>query len=382
MIFDFFSDSRTEIIFLIFLAVAIIQIFYFWFVFGKFAFAKKNKIENSKNIILPITIIVSARNEYKNLEDFLPKLLEQDYPEFEVLLLNDDNEIETNFIITDLKIKYKNLRVVDVNSSLSYIKGKKFDISIGIKTAKYNHIIFTDVDCYPETDNWLKIMQNGFSEKKDIVIGYSRFETSKGFLNKLIRFDTVSKAIKYFSFTKIGIPYMAFGQNLAYTRPLFNKEKGFVSHYNIPYGDDDLFINKAIKKRNASIVFDKNAHTISIAPKTWEIWYNRKFRHFFTKKYYRFSTLITLAMFNTTKYLFFSVLIYLSIILYNNYMVLSIIGAVLSFRLISFLIIYHKSLSKLNEKKLFFISPFLEIYFMFLNPILFILKFYFYNKGK
>ncbi len=364
---------------LVFMFVFLIQLLYYWVIFSRLAFFKNKKyISDNK----PVSIIVCARNEYKNLDEFLPKILEQKYPKFEVLLVNDDNETETDFLLSDLKLKYKNFRVIDVNNSISFIKGKKFAISVGIKTSSYDKILLTDADCYPSSENWLMNMQAAFSDKKEIVIGYNRYEREKGFFNKLVRFDCACNAIKYLSFCAAGIPYKGVGQNLAYTKSLFNKQNGFTSHYSIPYGDDDIFVNKSIIKNNAVPVYNHDSHTISIAPKSYDVWLRQKYRNFITRQHYRFLTQLSLGFYNFSTYLFYILLILLPIIDSENLINLIVISGMFFVRLISQILIFKGALEKLNEKGLILLVPFFELFFLFYNPIMIFSKSFNQNKWK
>src|SRR5690606_6056352 len=134
---------------------------------------------------------------------------------------------------------------------------KKFAMLVGIKSAKNNHLIFTDADCYPASNNWLAEMAAGFTDENKIVLGYGAYEKQKGFLNTCIRFDAFMIAIQYLSAAIKKSPYMGVGRNLAYTKELFFEEKGFSNHYHINSGDDDLFVNGAATENNTSVCIHK-----------------------------------------------------------------------------------------------------------------------------
>jgi hypothetical protein len=92
--------------------------------------------------------------------------------------------------------------------------GKKLSITLGVKGAKFEHLILTDADCRPASRNWLKSIAENFSNEKQIVLGYGPYKKEKGFLNRLIRFDTTWIGMNYFSMALAKLPYMGVGRNL------------------------------------------------------------------------------------------------------------------------------------------------------------------------
>src|SRR6185312_2609594 len=149
---------------------------------------------------------------------------------------------------------------------------KKFPLSMGIKSSRYETLLLTDADCVPASEHWIQLMQNGYREGTEIVLGYGAYNKAEGLLNKIIRFETFHSALQYLSYALAGMPYMGVGRNLSYKKELFFNNKGFSSINHIPGGDDDLFINMVANKRNTTIVIDKDAHTLSEAAPTWQIW--------------------------------------------------------------------------------------------------------------
>jgi poly-beta-1,6-N-acetyl-D-glucosamine synthase len=371
MIFDFFTYFFTtipRILIVAFAFFALVQLVYYWAVFSRLAF-KKHKVY--PEVSHPVSVVVCARNEYQNLKDFLPEILDQDYPCFEVILINDDSDDETEFLTRDLQLKYPNFRVVNINRAVSFIKGKKFALSVGIKEAKYDHLLLTDADCKPASSRWIQSMQQGFVNKNSMVLGYGRYEKKGGLLNLFVRFDTVHTAMQYLSFGLAKHPYMGVGRNLSYTKTLFEEQKGFTSHYAIHYGDDDLFVNKASKRNNANVVYCADAQTVSIAPKTWDVWFRQKKRHMDTGKYYRFATKFVLGGYASSAlffYLFFALAAIFAIV---NFQLIDVIVIVSLFfiRFISQFIIFAGICKKLNEKRLAWSVPLLDVLFTVLYPI-------------
>lgn len=263
----------------------LIQLFYLFFIQVRLAYY--SPAPKSTPSYMPVSIIIAARNESDNLYENLPIILSQDYPEFEVIVVNNQSIDDSSWLLTAFSRQFPNLRVVELGRNRHLRPGKKLPITLAIKAAKYEHFLLTDADCRPSSNQWIKQMASHFSSSKQIVIGYGPYSKSKGFLNRLIRFDTAWIGVSYFSMALAKLPYMGVGRNLAYTKPVFNSVNGFKSHYALPSGDDDLFIQEAAKKSNYTVNLDPTSYCYSAAAPSWGRWIRQKSRHYSTSSRYK-----------------------------------------------------------------------------------------------
>jgi len=327
----------------------------------------------------PVSIIICARNEDDNLTEFLPKILVQDYPEFEVIVVNDCSIDNTENVIDEFAKIFPNLKKVTIKEDDYYKHGKKFAVMVGIKGTKYDNLLFTDADCFPANENWLKDMASGFVNKKEIVLGYGAYKKDDGFLNKLIRFDTFLIATNYLSAAIKGKAYMGVGRNLAYKKDLFYKQKGFSKHYHITSGDDDLFINQASTQENTNVVVSSNAITYSLAKTNFTDWKRQKQRHLTTAPHYNSNSRTKITLGYTFQYGFH--LIFLSVLIFKTTFIAALAGFIL--KIIIQMIIFKKTSKKLNEVDLWALSFFYEIILLIVYPIFHISKlFHKPNKWK
>lgn len=327
----------------------------------------------------PVSVIICARNEDDNLTEFLPKILMQNYPEFEVVVVNDCSIDNTENVIDEFAKIFPNLKKVTIKEDDYYKHGKKFAVMVGIKGTKYENLLFTDADCFPANENWLKDMASGFVNKKEIVLGYGAYKKDLGFLNKLIRFDTFLIAANYLSAAIKGRAYMGVGRNLAYKKDLFYKQKGFSKHYHITSGDDDLFINQACTNENTNVVITQNAITYSIAKTTFSDWKRQKQRHLTTAPHYSSVSKTKITMGYILQYGFH--LLFLSVLIFKTTILVALIGFVL--KICIQMIIFKKVSKKLHEMDLWALSFFYEIVLLLIYPIFHISKlFHKPNKWK
>ena len=338
-------------------SISILLLFYF-LVFSRLYRYKSANV----NFDQPISVIICARNEEENLKKNLPKILKQKYFNFEVIVVNDQSTDKTSYLLEDFSKLYDNLKVVTIDQNVNHKIGKKFALTLGIKTTKHEHLLLTDADCLPNSDTWIKNMGKNFSYA-DIVLGYGGYEKKKGMLNKFIRFDTFNIAKQYLSFALSGYTYMGVGRNLAYKKSLFFKNKGFASHIHIPSGDDDLFIQEVAKKNIVTIEMSKDTHTRSEVVESWKEWIYQKRRHISTAPFYKPKFKILLILYPSIQVLFWSCIILLFITKSSIYIILSLLGL----KLFSSYLINYNPMKRLGVLDLYWIHPLYEIGYLLIQ---------------
>lgn len=365
---DFNNIGKDEIVFMLLLLALLWQLIYYFFLLGRLAFKKIKK--RGETELPPASVVICARNEDENLENNIPLIMEQNYPDFEVVVVNDCSWDNTEDVLSGLLKRYPNLRVIKVREDKTFTHGKKIAVMLGVKGAKNEYLLLTDADCAPVGKDWLKEMMSCYNNNTDIVLGYGAFEKKPGFLNKLIRYDAASIAVQYFSMALAGKAYMGVGRNLSYKKTLFFEHKGFASHMKVESGDDDLFVNEAASKKNVNVSITKESFTISTPKSSFKEWFYQKKRHLTTYPLYKMSTKMWLGAIMAGQYLFYALLF--------TSLALSVpplwILYVYSFRLLMQLIIHKIAFDKLNEKDLFLFSPLLEIFLLLFYPSVFILN--------
>jgi hypothetical protein len=281
-------------IFWLLVACVLAQFYYWFYYFGPFARRPAEAPADAQGPDdEPVSIVVCARNELENLRRLLPLLLKQDYPAgFEVVLIDDRSYDETQDYAQQLGQYYAGrFRLVTIKSTPDGFAPKKYALTLGIKAATHPRLLFTDADCIPATNQWLRLMQRGFGAPgapAGLVLGFSGYAEGSGLLNRLIRYETLLTAAQYLSFAWRGRPYMGVGRNMAYTWATFAATKGFASHIRRLSGDDDLLVQDAVAQGvRAAVVADPSAHTLSAPAATWGAWWMQKRRHLSAGSRYR-----------------------------------------------------------------------------------------------
>jgi len=355
-----------DFVFYGFIAAVFIQVIFYIFFFGKFSFLKPIK-ESSKKI--GVSVIICSKNEAENLKNFLPSIILQDYPNFEIVLINDASSDDTLDVMESFANEHKNIKIVDVKNIEAFWGNKKYALTLGIKASKNDYLLFTDADCKPVSKYWMQEMCSHFNNEKSIVLGYGAYaKQTNSFLNKLIRFETLVTAVQYFSFAKIGLPYMGVGRNLAYAKKEFFNANGFINHIKVRSGDDDLFINQVATKKNTAICFSENSFTISNPKTSFKDWIKQKRRHISTAKYYKLNHKILLTLLYCTQLSFWILATILFATTFNWQIVLGLFLV----RIIIQFIIFGKASKKLGEKDLIIMLPVLEVFLLVTQLTIFI----------
>lgn len=355
-------------IFLIFSFSTLLQlIYYLYFYLAVWIYKHSDPMQSNE----PVTVIICARNEEENLKKFLPMVLNQDYPDFEVIVVNDCSEDGTYILLADLREKYPHLKISTIIKDPKFTHNKKFAQFIGIKAAKNEILVFTDADCQPQSDMWLKGLVSDFDNKTSFVLGYGGYFSEKVLLNKVIRCDTVFIAIQYLGMAIRGVPYMGVGRNLAYKKSVFFSNKGFGPYNQLASGDDDLFVNSNANKNNTKVEFREDTHTRSVPCTSFGEWMMQKKRHLTTAPYYKFRDKFLLGAEPASRLIFYGTLIALLVTLTLWQLVLGLF----ILRLIIQVTIFAKIHRKLNEPGLLAYSLIFDIFSPFIYGIVYLSNF-------
>ncbi len=360
-----FPDLETyiqEALFILFQVCFFIQLYFL--VSNQSRLAAYKPLDELLKPVIPISVVISARNEANNLRENLPAILEQNYPDFEVVVVNDCSYDTSDLVLEEFKEKWPHLKIVTITEHARFKTGKKFALTLGIKAAKNEHLLFTDADCKPSSGNWITRMAANFTEGVQIVLGYSPYTRTSNFLNSFIRFETIKTAINYFSAAIIGDAYMGIGRNMGYTKSLFFGAKGFAAHMHVLSGDDDLFVNQNATPDNTAIEIHSEAFMYTAAKTTLYSWYRQKRRHFGVGKLYKSRHKNMLSFDALSGFFFYALLIGCLIFNFEPLLVLGIF----IFRLIFQVIIYRKIFSKLDGKQFLWYLPLFDmVYYIYLN---------------
>lgn len=287
---------------LFFLALAVQCAYATWFLLGISRLGSGKAASGGRREA--VSVVICARNEARNLEANLPEILAQRYrnedgnPMYEVIVVNDASEDDTERVLYELEQQHGHLWHVTINKDTPRdYKGKKFALGIGVKHAGNDWLVLTDADCRPATQDWLSEITAPLGKGMLIAAGYGAQTVFPGFLNAFIRWETLHTFLQYATYTLFGRPYMAVGRNLSCTREVFLKAQSYKVWNSLPSGDDDLLIQACATGENMDIVASGDSFTLTEPKKSFTDWLKQKQRHVSTGKYYHPMTKFLLGIY-------------------------------------------------------------------------------------
>lgn len=309
-----------------------------------------------------ISVVIATVNCESLLEKHLPLILEQEYPDFEVIVVDDNSKDDTKELLKRLSERYPHLYSTFTSDSIRYISHKKLSTMLGIKAAKKEWIVFTEPDCYPTSRQWLANLANHFTDSTDVVLGYSNYERRPGFFNRFLMFDTLQQQLRILGLTLCNAGYMGLGRNMAYRKKIFFDNKGYSRHLDLERGEDDLFVNEHIPSRRITADVSSQA-VVRCTSANYHTWKNDKVSRLFIRRKMHglqpyllgFDTLIRTLLYIGTAG------VATGCIILHKWLTL---GVALSIGIIGFgcrFFVYYRTTRELNERRYLFSLPIFEI---------------------
>jgi glycosyltransferase involved in cell wall biosynthesis len=347
-----------QVAFIVYVSAVAVQLLFFIILL----FALRRKQPAGPNSKPPVSIVICAHDEEENLKDLIPMLLGQNYPTFEIVIVNDrSNDNTFDWLIAETRKDHR-LRMVHVNRLPEHVTSKKYALTLGIKSATYDVLLLTDADCRPTSQEWISEMTAHFGENNTrFVLGFSPYQKTAGFLNLFIRFETLLAAIQYLGFGLLRMPYMGVGRNLAYRKSFFLEKKGFVNMLHIVGGDDDLFVNRHATAQNTAVAMSPAAKMVSVPKNSWKAFLKQKIRHLSVGKHYTFRFKIILGLFILSWIITWWV--GLTLLAFNTMTIA--VASLLGARCLMLTIVFFTSTRRLEEKFEVWTVPVLDFLFSF-----------------
>jgi poly-beta-1,6-N-acetyl-D-glucosamine synthase len=339
----------------------VIQLLIYLMLFRRLAMYRTSEPELRK--WPPVSVIIAARDEARNLKKYIPEIMAQDYPEFEVIVIDDQSIDGTGELLQEMEKEYPRLKVVTITEHVNEFAGKKLALTLGIKAAQNEILLFTDADCVPVSNQWIRRMASTYADgNTEIVLGFSPYKVKSSLINLFIQYDTFYTALQYFSFALSGMPYMGVGRNLSYRRTLFFKNKGFAPYLKVSSGDDDLFVNHNATNSNVAIQLHQESFVLSKPKKTWGGWINQKRRHLRTGKFYKAKHKYWLSIIWFSNIIFYAGIILVVLFIKPFWIGLAVYGI----RLILQVILMYFALKRLRMQRIWYLTPLFDIIYQLL----------------
>lgn len=367
-----FDDTISLVVFVLFAAITFIELLYYYLLYARFAFRRTPAMPEIGLDAPPVSVIMVVKDAAAALLKTLPRLLNQHYPNFELVIVNDNSKDDTQLLLLEYQQQYPNIHVVNLDSAVTSIRGNKYAMSIGIRCAKYENLVFTDAECAPTSVHWLEHVAGQFSDNTHIVLGYSTYQKRNNPFNRLLHFDTMVAAMQYFSLALAHSTYRGDHKNIGFSKTLFYKQKGFAAHNHLVYGDEDIFISKASNQKNTAIVYSPESFTVLQRSAYYNYWCHHKEGLLFTRKYNTVKNRFLLNAYGIVNLLFYIALAFAIILTCKNLPLLAVVLGIACLRFISMYLVYGFSAKRLNEKQTIPALLLYDLTFAVMNPLYYI----------
>ena len=215
-----------------------------------------------KNLQLPLTIIICARNEEKNIMICLSSLLKQNYVlnKIQLILINDaSNDATVTRAETILKHSGINYKIISNQQQ----KGKKHSITYAMQFAVNDLIVLRDADTFTLSNFWLQNISDFYQNSHaDLIIAPVAIANYSGLFWSLQAIENNVLALAACGSAFYNKPFLCNGANLIFTKKIFEKTNGYVSHLHIPSGDDIFFLEDVKKIQGSKIAYLKSKQAL------------------------------------------------------------------------------------------------------------------------
>ena len=314
--------------------------------------------------LAPATVVVYCHNQGAQLQRFLPYLLNQNYPKYEVIVVNDSSIDNTAEVISNFLVEYSNLRQTFIPDGSRNVSRRKLAIMLGIKAAHNELIVVTNANCCPAGPNWLMSMCRNFTEGTDVVIGYAnpRYRKDKRFGANFRVYDTVTESVQYLACDINGYPFRGTNCNLAYRRSTFFANNGFQRTVMLHYGDDDLFLSEIANAENTRVELSADSMMTACYTDYKSDHAELKLRHGFTAKQLRRWPFISSSIISACQYLAMGALAAAVALDWRNILTISIAAVLLIAYWTTIIILFRGNAKLLKAPKLHIGVPFYSLW--------------------
>lgn len=319
----------------------------------------------------PVSVVLTAHNDAAWLRENLVYLLEQDYPKFEVVVVDYLSTDDTEYVLKFLRDYYPHLKIVPFKEDVNLFQGKKYPLSIGIKSASNDILLLADPDCTPKNLQWLRGMVKGYRDKETrIVLGYCGLKRTKTLLGALQQYDALAYGAHYLGAALLGHPYTGSGRNLSYRRSYFFDRGAFISHYDVADGSDDLFVYQNANRRNTAVCIDADAVLMAEPKATFGQWHQQRLHRVGTRNRHSFGSRLAELTTPAANLLFYAAAVLLILI---GTLPWPVTAAIVALKLAWQTVCFAQLAKRFEGGLVYLAAPLMEIYFIIANTILILL---------
>lgn len=213
-----------------------------------------------------ISVLVPARNEELNIANILNSLLIQDYPNYEVIVLNDHSEDNTGKIIAEIKTKHPELVLLNGKPLPEGWTGKCYACTQLHEASKGEYIIFTDADTTHKPQSLRKSVTIALNKNADMLTLFPEM-TMISFAEKIIMpmlWFTIMVLLPFYFVDKKGFVKFSVGIGpfMMFKRSAYEKIGG---HHSVKDAIvEDVWLARKIKESRMQLIVEDGYDMLSV----------------------------------------------------------------------------------------------------------------------
>lgn len=223
----------------------------------------------------PVSIVIVEHDSAFRLEKVLPQYLSQQYAaDYQVIVVIDKNDSESEDV---LKRHSDNphLYYIMLPVTSRYLSRKKLGITLGMRAAKYDWVIVTDVHCAPSSDQWLSHFATHCTPDNNMVLGMTPYEEGTSAYQ---RFEHLRTMLYHLRQAQKGMPFSTNQSLVALRKGEFFEQKGFSGNLEYIRAEFEFLVNKFAKEGSCALAVEPESWLRQYKP-NYERW---RMRHLFS----------------------------------------------------------------------------------------------------
>ena len=228
----------------------------------------------------PVSVVLTDHDSSYHLAKVLPLLLGQKYPgEFQVVVVIDRNDSDSEDILklhsADPHLYYTMLPVTS-----RYLSRKKLGLTLGIRAAKHDWVLVTDVHSMPSSEHWLEGMARHCSPDANMVLGLSLYGSDAPLY---YRYEQLRTMLYHLRSARRGMAFSTNQSVVMLRKEEFFEQNGFRGNLEYTRAEFEFLVNKFAKRDSCALAVEPQARMVAIRPsaKRWRM------RHLFALDAFR-----------------------------------------------------------------------------------------------
>jgi len=316
----------------LYLIVSLSWVICLWYAFGYSRLGRLSKRQTAEQdtsrAVPPVSIIIPVHNQSQYLKAHLPLLLSQEYAQYyEIIVVDEQSSDETIDLLGMMEDDFSHLSHITCPSSARDISLHRLALTLGVRQAQFQWVLFLQPGCYPADAHWLTAFIAGLTPECEAMLGLSTFQGACRWRRCQMQFHRLWHQMMWLPSQRCTAPYYGDPLCLCYQRSLFLEHQGFASSALLNGGAEALLLNHHVRPSGCTLSISREALLRQDTPSAHQWKQERLF--FVETRHHMHHLLPTRLLYFShllASLLFFTSAILLSILCWPNWLISAAVG--------------------------------------------------------